>query len=216
MKVEPFPRYLGDIGAGGASYDRTIIIPAYNEEQRIGPTLKRYLDHFDDGTEIIVVLNGCRDRTIEVVTSFMSNHPNLRLIDEPGVTGKGGAVARGFIKAQGRIRTCISLPCVKCLEYFDLKINSRFDIILFPLELLNQKNTVLEAEEMEYIFYEEDQIDLTKILVEQINLFIPMYPQCHTGCRGICPNCGSNLNAASCQCEKPRNEIKFFFEKIKR
>jgi uncharacterized protein len=120
------------------------------------------------------------------------------------------------IKAQGRIRTRISLPCVKCLEYFDLKINSRFDIILFPLELLDQKNTALEAEDMEYIFYEEDQIDLTKILVEQINLFIPMHPQCHPGCRGICPNCGSNLNAATCQCEKPRNEIKFFFEKIKR
>lgn len=120
------------------------------------------------------------------------------------------------IKAQGRIRTRISLPCVKCLEYFDLKINSKFDIILFPLELLTQKNSSLEAEEMEYIFYEEDQIDLNKILVEQINLFIPMHPQCHADCRGICPNCGSNLNASSCQCERPRNEIKFYFEKIKR
>ena len=63
---------------------------------------------------------------------------------------------------------------------------------------------------MEYIFYEDDQIDLDKILFEQINLFIPMHPRRHADCRGICPNCGSNLNGYSCQCEAPeRNQILF-------
>ena len=51
----------------------TIIIPAYNEEQRIEATLKDYLDYFKDQTiEILVILNGCTDKTLDIVKSFNS------------------------------------------------------------------------------------------------------------------------------------------------
>ena len=42
--------------------------------------------------------------------------------------------------------------------------------------MVDQRSTALEDEDMEYIFYENDQIDLEKILVEQVNLFIPFKP----------------------------------------
>ncbi len=120
------------------------------------------------------------------------------------------------IQAQGKIKTTISLACVRCLEQFELKINSRFDIILFPKEMVDPRSTSLEEEELEYIFFENDQIDLEKILIEQVNLFIPFKPICDTGCKGICPNCGVNLNHSACPCEEAKNEIKFLFEKVKR
>jgi uncharacterized protein len=120
------------------------------------------------------------------------------------------------IQAQGKIRTAISLVCVRCLEQFDFKINSRFDIILFPKEMVDQRSTALEDEELEYIFYENDQIDLEKILIEQVNLFIPFKPICKADCKGICPSCGANLNQGPCACDQAKNEIKFLFEKVKR
>ena len=117
------------------------------------------------------------------------------------------------IKAQGKLKTIVSLPCVRCLESFELKINSRFDLMLFPLELMDQKNAALDAEDMEYIFFEGGQIDLEKLLLEQVNLFIPFNPLCSPDCRGLCPNCGVNLNQDSCQCEESKNEIRFLFKK---
>jgi uncharacterized protein len=120
------------------------------------------------------------------------------------------------IQAQGKIKTAISLVCVRCLEQFDLKINSRFDIVLFPKEMIDQRSSALETEELEYIFYENDQIDLEKILIEQVNLFIPFKPVCKTECKGICSSCGANLNHGACPCDQSKNEIKFLFEKVKR
>ncbi len=120
------------------------------------------------------------------------------------------------IQAQGQIKTIISLDCARCLEPFELKINSRFDIILFPKDMVDPRSTALEDEDLEYIFYENDQIDVEKILVEQVNLFIPFKPVCKADCKGICPGCGANLNRSACPCDQAKNEIKFLFEKVKR
>lgn len=97
-------KYLGDIGGpAGFRCSKTIIIPAFNEEHRIAPTLEQYLSYFDEDTEIMVVLNECSDRTAEVAASFMRDNVNLRIIDEPGVKGKGVAIRCGFYKAKGEI-----------------------------------------------------------------------------------------------------------------
>lgn len=120
------------------------------------------------------------------------------------------------VRAKGSLRTLVSLPCVGCLEPYDLKIDSRFDIILFPVELVEMTNASLSNDDMEYIFFEGDRIDLAKILMEQVNLFIPYKPVCSPECKGLCPTCGANLNYESCQCETATKEVSFLFNKIKR
>ena len=104
MGIDKQEKYLGDIGGETIeSYKRTLVIPAYNEEMRLGATLREYLGHFDRDTEIVVVLNGCHDRTGDIAASFLDSNPNLRIIDERGVKGKGGAVTMGFKRARGDI-----------------------------------------------------------------------------------------------------------------
>jgi uncharacterized protein len=120
------------------------------------------------------------------------------------------------IKAKGRIRTAVSLQCVRCLEEFELKINSRFDVILFPAYMVEPANVSLGPDDMEYIFYEDNQINLIKILVEQVNLFIPYNPVCDDDCKGICPNCGVNLNYEDCICDDSTSAWSLLFDKIKR
>ncbi|MGD2089870.1 MAG: DUF177 domain-containing protein [Candidatus Aminicenantes bacterium] len=120
------------------------------------------------------------------------------------------------IRARGKIRTALSLRCVNCLENYELKVNSKFDIILFPVYLVKSTDTALTIDEMEYIFFDGEEIDLEKILMEQVNLFIPFNPICTTDCRGICPNCGVNLNYEECQCEHPLTEMSLLFNRLKR
>jgi uncharacterized protein len=57
-------------------------------------------------------------------------------------------------------------------------------------------------------YYVDDQIDLGQLMSEQFHLVLPMKPLCRETCRGLCPQCGTNLNAGSCECrttwEDPR------------
>ena len=77
----------------------SIIIPAYNEEYRIKPTLEAYLDFFKDkDIEIIVVMNGCTDHTLQVVQSIKD--PRIKYLNL-NASGKGGALVQGFKIASG-------------------------------------------------------------------------------------------------------------------
>lgn len=83
----------------------SIIIPAHNEEARLGRMLDAYLPYFDKiygrEYELLVVVNGCNDRTEEVVKRYAQAHPQLKSIIEPHSVGKGGAVMLGFAQACG-------------------------------------------------------------------------------------------------------------------
>ena len=83
----------------------SIIIPAYNEEKRISATLKDYCTYFSHfpkkETEILVVLNGCRDNTLSIVQQFAKKYSLLRYVNIPEAIGKGGAVIEGFRRAKG-------------------------------------------------------------------------------------------------------------------
>ena len=120
------------------------------------------------------------------------------------------------VRAKGHIRTVLSLRCVNCLENFEMTVNSKFDIILFPVYLVKAEDNALTNEEMEYIFFDGEEIDVEKILMEQVNLFIPFNPMCSPDCKGICSNCGANLNYEKCQCEHSMNEMSLLFSKFTR
>jgi glycosyltransferase involved in cell wall biosynthesis len=79
-----------------------IIIPAYNEDKRIGPTLEDYLSFYNpDLTEIIVVINNTIDKTEEIVKHYEQTHMNLSHITTPN-GGKGYAIMLGFNEALRR------------------------------------------------------------------------------------------------------------------
>ena len=84
-----------------------MIIPAFNEAQRIGPTLQRvhqFLATRPTNFEIIVVDDGSTDETVALVTAMVGERKELRLIRSPTNRGKGYAVRLGMQAATGRIR----------------------------------------------------------------------------------------------------------------
>ena len=87
--------------------DLSIVVPAYNEEHRIAPTLARlsaFLANQPMRWEIVVVDDGSRDATCAVVQAAMARIPNLRLVRQTPNRGKGAAVRLGMREARGQIR----------------------------------------------------------------------------------------------------------------
>jgi dolichyl-phosphate beta-glucosyltransferase len=84
----------------------SIVIPAYNESQRVVRTLDRVLAYIAQQNwtaEVIVVNDGSRDNTAEIINGFAQRHPIVRLVENPGNRGKGYSVRNGMLHATGDI-----------------------------------------------------------------------------------------------------------------
>lgn len=77
-----------------------LLIPAYNEEQRIGPVLREFAEYFErefrDRFQLIVVLNGCRDNTLGVVEQAAKEFRSIQALNFPEPLHKGGALIEGL------------------------------------------------------------------------------------------------------------------------
>lgn len=106
------------MGSLAAVIDLSIVIPAYNEAQRLRPTLDRvhaFLTAFAAGTaltwEILVVDDGSQDGTADLVDRVATEIPYLRCVRQMPNRGKGAAVRVGMLEARGRIRVMCDADC---------------------------------------------------------------------------------------------------------
>ena len=77
-----------------------LLIPAYNEERRIEPVLRDYAgyfkEHYHGKFQLVVVLNGCKDNTLDVVRRVGADYPAVSALEFPDAIGKGGALIEGL------------------------------------------------------------------------------------------------------------------------
>jgi dolichyl-phosphate beta-glucosyltransferase len=84
----------------------SVVIPAYNEGARLGSSLEKVLAYVHGqgwNAEVIVVDDGSRDQTAEIVRHFAAKDPVVRLVQNPGNHGKGYSVRNGMLSAEGEI-----------------------------------------------------------------------------------------------------------------
>ncbi len=113
----------------------SVIVPAYNEERRIGPTLEKlvgYLTSRPFQWEVLVVDNGSDDATATVVESWASEVPQVRLESLP-TAGKGIAVRHGMLQAKGELRfMCdadMSMPVEHLYDFLD-RMAEGYDVVI--------------------------------------------------------------------------------------
>src|SRR5208283_4643513 len=89
-----------------ASPQLSIVIPAYNESARIERTLQRVMACVDGqgwDAEVLVVDDGSKDATVEIVRRWMERDPRLHLVQNDGNRGKGYSVRNGLLQASGEV-----------------------------------------------------------------------------------------------------------------
>ncbi|MDD5711815.1 MAG: DUF177 domain-containing protein [Smithellaceae bacterium] len=114
---------------------------------------------------------------------------------------------RETVYVEGEIKAELSAACGRCLEEIKLPLAGSFRYTLIPAPKEYAEESELSAEDMDSLYYEEEAVDLDPIIVEQVILQIPMKILCREDCKGLCPQCGANLNKGKCSCpEKPVDE----------
>ena len=100
----------------------------------------------------------------------------------------------------GELAAVAMAACSRCAEEFELPSHRRFRYVLAPRAMWGDKDFALKAEDLEFSFYNGEEIDLTPLVREQALLALAERPLCGEDCRGLCPQCGANLNQDDCGC----------------
>jgi len=118
----------------------SLILPAYNESERLTTSLPKVLEYVHQrqlDAEILVVNDGSKDDTAEIVRKFAADDPCVRLLENPGNRGKGYSVRNGMLHARGDVMlftdTDLSSPIYEADKLFaairngaDVAIGSRW------------------------------------------------------------------------------------------
>ena len=108
------------------------------------------------------------------------------------------------ISATGRIKVPATFECVRCLRRFaaplDVPVATQFRQA--PLSLSPGEHQ-MPTEEAENYYYRDDVLILDDLVRQEVILAVPFSPQCRADCRGLCPQCGQDLNAETCRCAPP-------------
>jgi len=113
------------------------------------------------------------------------------------------------IRLRGKLAGQLELQCARCLESVREDIEREFELLYRPLgaDAGRDELSVTDAE-AEIGYYQGEGLMLEDVLREQVLLALPLKVTCREDCKGLCPQCGKNLNQEQCSCsievEDPR------------
>ena len=125
------------------------------------------------------------------------------------------------IQADANMHLPIHAFCNRCAQNYDYEINvvaHRLMVPLFDSKRQREHEKKLEVEitqdDLQFSYFKGEEIDVGDIIVEQAVLDQPMTYLCKKDCKGLCPQCGINLNEKKCGCSTQKVE-KSPFEALK-
>ncbi|MCF6289884.1 MAG: DUF177 domain-containing protein [Desulfobacterales bacterium] len=112
---------------------------------------------------------------------------------------------------EGEIKAFLALDCDRCMASYSVPLAGAFtvDLELFPDPGGLPEEHQCGKTEMDTIFLEEPVFDLLDVLAEQVLLLVPAKRVCGKGCRGLCAQCGANLNQGPCTCGQDQGASPF-------
>jgi uncharacterized protein len=124
------------------------------------------------------------------------------LVEPPQILGR--ATRAGLdVRMKGEIKTRLSAPCDRCLKEVMVPVEIPFDLFYTPADpgAGHTGEHELQERDLDFAVYENDQIDLDELVLEQLELSLPSRVLCREECRGLCPQCGADLNVEQCDCK---------------
>jgi uncharacterized metal-binding protein YceD (DUF177 family) len=124
------------------------------------------------------------------------------VLEEPAVADFILTHKERDLRIAGKIRTTIRYQCSRCLREASNPLEVDFDVCYLPQADWKENEEVeLKYEDMGIAYYDGIALNVGLMVLEQIELAMPMKFVCRPDCRGLCPCCGADLNNGACRCE---------------
>lgn len=156
-------------------------------------------------------LHGAYERVERTIlpSAFEPDDPDYRVAAPVDLVMTVEKAGRDAFRVSGRAQTRLELECGRCIERFEMPVDAAFDLRYVPAEQnTGEGEREIAEDDLTTAFYREGMLDVIDLLREQFELALPMKPLCTETCRGLCPECGANLNRTPCDCtpkwEDPR------------
>lgn len=114
--------------------------------------------------------------------------------------------------AAGTFKGHLTVACSRCVGPVKLELDEKLRVTFMPPGEMPQEDegaaageegAEVQAEDLDLFAYDGEKIDLEPLFREQFVLAVPFAPLCAEDCKGLCPQCGIDLNTGTCRCEKP-------------
>lgn len=107
------------------------------------------------------------------------------------------------IHLNGELKAALHVPCDRCLRDVAVQINQTANLVFIPMEAerVAKGERELHEGDLEFSYYENDELDVDQLIREQLELALPVRVLCQTECCGLCPQCGADLNTDACDCQ---------------
>jgi uncharacterized protein len=112
------------------------------------------------------------------------------------------------LHVDGTVQTAISFRCSRCTREFSRSFSASFDLSYLPQPKWTNEDAEIELkyEDMEVAYYDGIALDVDLMVLEQIELAMPMKFICREDCKGLCDQCGADLNEGTCLCRKEETD----------
>ena len=117
------------------------------------------------------------------------------------VEHRGPQEAVEDIRVRARFDGRFEVLCARCVEPVDVPLEGSFDLLFRPEDVdAEAGERAISEDETEIGYYGKAGLLLEDVVREQVLLALPGRTLCREDCKGLCPHCGQNLNAGSCNC----------------
>lgn len=199
--------YLNEIGTEDTELD-------FNQNEKwVTEAVQRVDEHYADERPQLSRAKGAKAKTREIAA-----HLSLRKVDD-------------VIVVNGSVNTYVELICSRCANPFKFETRPNFSALFCKDPVMagvghqtedgkpagqnkgfarhahdygseNGESSGSETQDLDITYLSQDFIELGDVLTEQLRLQIPFQPLCKADCKGICPQCGADLNVGRCACAK--------------
>jgi DUF177 domain-containing protein len=107
------------------------------------------------------------------------------------------------IRVNGKVFASLEIACARCLEPVVHDVKRDFDLLYRPLGAdAGREELSVTGAEAEIGYYQGEGLLLDDVVREQVLLAVPLKAVCQPDCKGLCPQCGKNLNEEQCSCAR--------------
>lgn len=112
------------------------------------------------------------------------------------------------VELSGTVTALVEFECDRCLTALSMPVKESFDLVYAP-PLGTGDEHELGEKDLSLGFYQDGLIDVDDVAREQIVLALPMARSCAEDCRGLCLECGANLNLGECACSREQADTRW-------